>query len=330
MSATLRIAAAIAIAVWVIVRAGPDMILDAALSIHVLWLVVAFAFIIAESFAKTLNWQAILGSILRRPLAWGPLLKAYLIASFLGTVVPSSMGTDALRALHSKACFGGLLAGHAASVIIANIFNLVVSSFMALTAALWLEAQGAIPLSMQVLPLLFAGVACGFPVLYILLKWRRDALVVGLRRLRTRRWFKVRHSLRRFIDSMLIFNNSGSSPLRFLVISILAVVMQTAVWVTLGRGLDVQLPLAVWMLMVPANAIVGILPLSIAGFGFHQAAHVAILAAFGVEPSTAVVISALLSLFAIVFNVGLGGCAFLISGKARPDYVRTGEGATRA
>jgi uncharacterized protein (TIRG00374 family) len=319
MPLSLRIAAALAIAWWVIAHAGGAEIRDAVARIHPLWLIPTFALSVSESLLKALNWRAILSSILQRHLAWKSMWSAYLIGSFLGTAVPSSVGTDAVRSIQSRMLFGGPMASHVASVVLINVFNLVVGSATALAVFVWLGSQAAIPLTLQVLPLLFAGVTLAFPTLYLLLMWRRDALILGLRRLRRKRWFKVRHTLRRFIDSMLILNKAGSGPTRFLLISAAAVLAQSACWMSLGLQLGVDVPIAVWLLMVPANAILNILPLSVFGFGFHQAGHVAILAAYGAPASSALVISAVFTLISLAIGIGMGGYKFLVAGNIKRD-----------
>ncbi len=56
-------------------------------------------------------------------------------------------------------------------------------------------------------------------------------------------------------------------------------------------------------------------PLSFVGFGFNQAVHLAVLAAFGVEPAQAVAVSALMALAFIAYNLLFGGVAFLSAAR---------------
>jgi hypothetical protein len=135
----------------------------------------------------------------------------------------------------------------------------------------------------------------------------------------SRKWFKIRHSARRFLDALLIFDEAHVSVPRVLVVSLLGVVAQGLAWNAAGAGLGVALPLTCWILMVPVNGIANIVPLSISGFGFNQAAHLAVLSAFGVDAAQAVAVSALMMLAGTVYNLGIGGAGFSTVGRI-PSY----------
>jgi glycosyltransferase 2 family protein len=313
--ALLRVLLAVGIVAWVVHSVGIELIFAELRQVRLSHLVLIIVWFIVEGLLKVLNWRQMLGAMLGNPrLDFGRLLNANLTGAFLGAVIPSSAGTDAIRAVYSRAYFGGHLAAHAASVVTLNAFNWFAGSVLGLAIGIVLFARGMLPLALGFVLLILAGVVVAAPSVYLLLKLRRSWLVLGLRRMRAR-WFKLRHALRRFFDALLIFEHAHASLTRIALVGALAVVAQGLVWMFAGRGLGVDLPLHFWILMVPITGLANVVPLSIAGFGFNQAAHVAVLAAFGVDPATGVAISALVMFSGTVYNVVLGGAAFALSGK---------------
>jgi hypothetical protein len=95
----IRIAIASAIIWWIIREAGAREIAEAFRHANVTVLVVAFCFLTLETLTKAWNWLRILDSLgyathggrLR-------LLHASLVAAFMGSLLPSTASTDALRA----------------------------------------------------------------------------------------------------------------------------------------------------------------------------------------------------------------------------------------
>jgi uncharacterized membrane protein YbhN (UPF0104 family) len=313
--ALLRVLLAVGIVAWVVHSVGVEQVLGQLRQVRVSHLLLIMGWFMVEGLLKVLNWRQMLGAMIGNPrLGYWRLLNANLTGAFLGAIIPSSAGTDAIRAVYSRAYFGGHLAAHAASVVTLNAFNWFAGSVLGLAIGIVLFTRGMLPLALGFVLLILAGVVVAAPSVYLLLKLRRSWLVLGMRRVRVR-WFKLRHALRRFIDALLIFEHAHASLTRIALVAALAVVAQGMVWMFAGRGLGADLPLYFWILMVPITGLANVVPLSIAGFGFNQAAHVAVLAAFGVDPATGVGISALVMCGGTVYNLVLGGTAFAASGK---------------
>jgi uncharacterized protein (TIRG00374 family) len=314
----LRVGLALGIVAWVLSTAGLQTVALQLAHVSPLALLLVLGFLLVENLIKVVNWQLMLAAMLRRSIAFAPLLKANLAGCFLGTIVPSSAGTDALRALYARGYFGGHLVVHAASMVTQNVFNWFGGSLLGLGMLAWLWHREQLPLALNFITLLLLGVAIAAPTLYFLLSARRSVLVLGLRRVRPR-WYKFRRAARRFIDALLIFDEAHISVPRVLALSLLGVTAQGLAWMAAGEGLGLQLPLACWILMVPVNGIATLVPLSISGFGFNQAAHLAVLVAFGVDPAQAVAVSALMMLSSTVYNLVLGGLGFSLAGRRRPS-----------
>jgi hypothetical protein len=78
----------------------------------------------------------------------------------------------------------------------------------------------------------------------------------------------------------------------------------------------IDLPFAVWMVLVPLTRLVALVPVSIADFGLIQAAHVSVLSLFGVPPWQSFTLSTLFALEGLLIHSTLGTSAFLAGGRA--------------
>ena len=303
---------------WVLDKADIRDVLRQAAHVHPQYLVLVMLALLVENLIKVFNWRQMLSVMLGRTVGFTNLLRANLAGCFLGLVVPSSAGTDAFRTLYSRAMFGGHVVVHAASMVALNLLNWFAGSLLGLAMLLALRQQDRFVIALDVVALIFAGVVIAVPGVYLLLRTRRNWLVHSLRGVR-RKWFKVRHSARRFLDALLIFDEAHVSVPRVLIVYLLGVLAQGLAWNAAGVGVGVSLPLSCWILMVPVNGIANIVPLSISGFGFNQAAHLAVLSVFGVDAAQAVAVSALMMLAGTVYNLGIGGAGFSMVGRV-PSY----------
>lgn len=305
----VRVAIAVGIVAWVLSSVGIESVFTQLRGVRASALGLVMLFLVLEGLAKVANWRQMLAAMLGREVAYLPLLQCNLAGCFLGTAVPTSAGTDAFRAVFARNYFGGHIVVHAASMVAQNLFNWFAGALLGLGILAWLWPTHGGQLTLQFVALLLLGVATAVPSLYYLLKWRRQWLVLALRRL-GRRWFKVRHAFRRFVDALLIFGEAHVSVFGVVLISMIGVTFHALSWMAAAHGLGVSLPLICWILMVPVNGLANIVPLSFAGFGFNQAVHLAVLGAFGVAPAEAVAVSALMMLACTTYNLVFGGIAF--------------------
>lgn len=84
----------------------------------------------------------------------------------------------------------------------------------------------------------------------------------------------------------------------------------------LGRGVGIELPLAVWLLVWPLAKLSGLLPISLGGLAVREASLAALLLPFGVPPARAVVCSLLWQTVLIGGGL-LGGLAWAVLARTR-------------
>jgi uncharacterized membrane protein YbhN (UPF0104 family) len=84
----------------------------------------------------------------------------------------------------------------------------------------------------------------------------------------------------------------------------------------LGRGVGIDLPLAVWFLTWPLAKVAGLLPISLGGLAVREASLAALLLPFGVPAALAVVASLLWQTVLIVGGL-VGGLVWLVLSRIR-------------
>ena len=178
LSLLLRVSLAAAIVAWLVREAGWR---EVAATLHGVdpWLLLAAASIMAlESAAKAWNWGRLLDHLGCATIhRFGLLARAYLVGSLVGSVLPSTASTDAMRGLLAQRYFGGRPTAHAAAIIICNLLGWMAGCTIAL-GCVW----GALMLVMlwefpAVSPVLF-WLSLVFPAYYaglsLVLHFRRQ------------------------------------------------------------------------------------------------------------------------------------------------------------
>ncbi len=129
----------------------------------------------------------------------------------------------------------------------------------------------------------------------------------------------MRSGLAKFLDALLVFELAHVRMPVFLLVSGAGLLAQTGMFALTAKAVGLELPFAVWMVLVPLTRLVALIPVSIADFGLIQAAHVSVLALFGVPAYQSFALSALFAVEGLLIHSTLGSTAFLIGGrKAAP------------
>ena len=328
VSFALRVAFAAAIVWWLIRRVGWQEFV-ATLGHADPWLmVVATIALCCESAAKSWNWGRLLdnlgsSSAGRRAELW----HVYMVASLVGSVLPSTASTDAMRGILAQRLFGGRPTAHAAAIIINNLLVWIAACSLGLVCMGALFAEGQLPDYEYLAAPLFLGVVVAGVGLHIALKYYRRLWLLALRAVLRRRWYFLRRAIRRLADALLVFERAHVRFAPRAVVGLLAAMSSALVFASVARAVGVELPLVAWGVIVPLVSLCGLLPISIAGVGGAQAVHVLLLAPFGVSVAQAFASSALYALLNIMFIVVFGSLSWFFG----PDVItRTAEATLSA
>ena len=307
----LRVAGAIGILAWLLSKAGFSEVREHLVSASAGLLAIAVFAAAGQSFLRILNWRQLLHSMHPVRSGYLRLSSSYFYSALLGQFVPSTVGTDAIRVVVAHKSFGGSPAVYAASLVVLNAITLFVSAALGLGALLWLWSADTLPQRLvPAIPVLLAIVLL-VPTVHFTLRSRRGLVVLALRKIRPRRLYRLRRGLRRFVDSLLVFERSPAAHIRgVLVTSFFVVFAQVCFFALMAGAFGVSVPLVMWLAVPSLMAIAGMLPLSIFGFGLLQGALVFLVTSFGVPPSSALACALVAGFVSTTVFLALGGIAF--------------------
>ena len=230
------------------------------------------------------------------------LLRLYIIGTFFGLFLPTSVGGDAVRAAATarSAERGGRAI---ASVLLDRGFGV-------------LATVGYAGLGLILAPHSLA-------VLGRAVRWHVPALVVvglgtlgaGVTLLILRRSKRVR---RIWLDGLTCLQDLGRSPHRLLGVMGLAIVSQGLVvllWYTLSRGMNFGLSVLTLLWAVPVVSLSALLPVTFAGLGVREGVWLILLAGSPIPPASIVAFSLLYFVCNVLVGI-TGGVLFVSMGLA--------------
>jgi uncharacterized protein (TIRG00374 family) len=308
-----RVLFTLVIVVALVWTAGPGQIIGTLRGAAPSLLFLSFFSMSLENVLRALNWSSLLRSVLRkRDIPVAQLTSHYLASAFVGTFIPSSVGTDLLRTIASQKALGGRMSDHAGAIVMLNAVSWFTSCSLGLIAIFALSMSSGVPAALHPVAGILGAIMIGALLLYLLLGWRRDFLVMTLGKLGPR-WYRFRHSLRHFIHSVLIYTRPRSGLPQVIILASFSLLLQSAGFMFAAEALSVSLPLPVWVLLVPVAALANLLPMSVSGFGIGQVATAIVLQAFGVPLAEAAAVSTMIAAVGTAVRLVCGGVVLPIS-----------------
>ena len=316
----VRIALALGMLTFLVIKIGHTKPLQRLATANLLYIGLAVVVVIVDGLIRAWNWcQLVRAMHFGRPAPYRTLLTIYWSGSFLGQFVPSTVGTDALRAMIAARNVGGHPSTHGAAVVMLNAISLATGCLAGLVCAYWLASVGGGGGLRPAAAALFAIVLCAAAIGYTVLRTQRGLILRVMRRMHGR-WRKLRRGLRRFMHRLLVFEryHVGATPV--IAIAFLTLLTRASMYALVGLAVGVTLPFPAWVALVPAYSLSGLMPYNVSGYGGDQAAIVYILTGFGIGGGEALAFALIVPLITVTFNM-LGGLAVLFGGlsaSARP------------
>src|SRR4029079_10776157 len=207
----IKFAIVFVIIFWIVRQAGWREILATIQRANPVFLLLGLLGLTLEMVSKAWNWARLLDSLGCSTRGQRlQLLRAYLVAALMGTLLPSSASTDALRIVIAQRMFGGRPSMHTACIVIQNVLGWVSACSLGLVCIGVLVAQGRAPAYALPAALVSGAVVATGLGLHLGLRRYRWLLLLMLRRLARRRWFALRRAARRFIDALLVFERANA------------------------------------------------------------------------------------------------------------------------
>jgi MFS family permease len=323
----LRALVALLLVGWLAHRVGVHEIASEFEMARVGMILLATLLLAIDGIAKASNWQ----QLLQRNIGdrWVPISRVlvwFFAGGFIGAVVPSSASTDACRVVLAARTLRGHTAACAASIVTLNALGWFTGSIIGMIGLAYLHLTDRLPLLLGPVVLIFIFTLLALPIAYALLASRREVVMACIARL-GQRWPGLVHTLMKFVDALLVFEHAHVRFPIFLLVAGIGLLAQTGKFAVTAAAVGIELPFAVWMVLVPLTRLVALIPVSIADFGLIQAAHVWVLSLFGVAPWESFALSTLFAIEGLLIHSSLGTVSFLISGrKTQADLRLDGQG----
>jgi glycosyltransferase 2 family protein len=287
---------------------GLHTILDEIRTAELTVLALAYVVLVGDSFIRSYNWWGLLQSLSVAPSASGA-WRCYLAGGFLGAVLPSTTSRDAARGLVAARWFGGSIGVYVASIVSLNALGLLAACTSGFIASLWLLMQE--PRTSEALlvnAISGGGIAASVVAYLVMLKWR------GLQRTQTEvprsLLARFRNTAVRFSTSLLVFRNSSDLS-RMFALALSSQVCRLLVLWLVSRAIGAGISLSHIALYGPLVVLVGLVPVSVGGFGGDQAAFVFFFARLGVDAHKAFVVSIIANALAMCLSL-LGGLVYVL------------------
>ena len=222
------------------------------------------------------------------------LARIFFVSSFIGSFLPSGVGSDAARAI-SVTRQTNQPGAAIATVVVDRLLGL---QAVAISGCVGVIIAGSIvPTALRnttlvvSLLLVIATVAALFA----------DAIVRLLPA--AVRSSKLGRAISSLSDELAEYRSHPGIIWRVAALSFVVQIVRIVLAWVIGRGLGIPLPLSYYWIFMPLNILVTLLPLSIGGFGVPQGAMVWSLAPLGIAATPAFLLSMLFTLAGTIGNM---------------------------
>ncbi len=273
----------------------------------------AWLLMLASTVVKSLRWSLLVRQS-AMDLSFRRLLGTYLVGAFFSTVLPSSVGGDAVRAVDTAAQTGRVAVSTSSVLIERGIGLLAIFSMGSAVTALM--EQGDVPHIF--LQMVYAAFIVGVTGLVLLRQgWFMEPITAVLSRLRL---FGILDKAQKL---QVALSNHLWRPTILLAMFVLSVIANTltmgAIYLVLTAVRD-PIPLAKFVPMIALATVADLIPISISALGVKESAYIFFLGLAGVSGSEAGVIAIIMRVLTWALAM-VGGIVFM----ARTIAARAGD-----
>lgn len=314
---TLRIVFALGLTVYLLYRSNPAQVADALRGIDWKWLGAAVALVFADRALMALRWIWLLSPIdpAKRP-PFGSLMRIFFVSTFIGTFLPMSIGSDAVRSWHLAE--GGVPMSQAiASVLMDRVLGILSILIAAAVGLLFYPELAGGQWVMTVFVTAAMATTAAMSVVYS----RRSARIAK-RMIRVVRIPAVIVKFEKLVDALLQYRHRDHhGPVTTVLIASVGVqflrILQA--W-CLGLSLGLTASFISYLAFIPIILLLMMLPLSVAGLGIGQWAFHWLFATVGNQPPAPVfALSVLFIALGVVGN--LPGLFIFVTGDRSQTFL---------
>jgi uncharacterized protein (TIRG00374 family) len=276
------------------------------------WLLaLAFGLVLVDRAVMAHRWYELLGPAFsgRRP-PFLDVLHVSFVSSYLGTLLPTSVGGEALRVVaFARRGFDG--ARVLATVLMDRVLGVISMLLIAIIGTGLAPHLLRDPVIATPLALVFAGSLLTAALLY-----SRRAVALAwtlLRRLTPRRLLP---QARRFLLAIHRHAADHRTVTWVLAESMLVQLLRITQAYLVGTAIGLHLPYTAYLALIPLALLVLLLPVSIGGMGTGQASFMLLFGRVGVSGADAFTLATLLLLLSLLGNLP-GGLAYALGREIR-------------
>jgi uncharacterized protein (TIRG00374 family) len=298
-----------AVLFWIVLRqSDPRVIASVTANAQLGFIGAAVLLVLLDRTLMAYRWFVLLRPIPRaaRP-PFTALLRLFFVSTFVGTFLPASVGTDAVRAYGLRQYqVGGAVA--VASVLMDRLLGVLSILLLAGVGLAFARRFAANPAVLW--PLALAG-AVSIAAAFVIFSERGAALAA--RALTALPGARLPDIGRRLLDAVTAYSARRVDLANVLLGSIGVQILRIVQAYLLGRALGIDTTLAIYFALIPIILLVMLLPITINGIGTSQAAFVWLFEPAGVAAPQAFALSVLFVALGIVGNLP-GGVLYALRG----------------
>jgi hypothetical protein len=291
----VRLALAIGLTAYLLWISDPSAIVQAAAAADWRWIAAAGSLVLVDRALMAWRWFALLRPVMEAPPPVGPVLRVFFVSSFVGSFLPASVGSDAVRAYGLRQHVPGSAA--VASIVMDRALGVVAILLVGLAAILSLTV--AVPSGVYVV-LAVGGLASLALAGIIFVDPIGHAIARAMGRLPGAR---VRALAAKLLAAVRAYRHHHGA---------LGGVLAASVGVQVLRVLQcLDAALGVYFVAVPVILLIMLLPVTINGLGTGQAAFLWAFGPAGVSRPDAFALSILFIALGLVGNLP-GGVLYVL------------------
>ena len=308
-SRAVRLAIAVGLTAYLLWRNDVGAIARTAAGVQASWVVLACALVVVDRALMAWRWLALLKPVMDTPPPVRAVLRVFFVSSFVGSFLPASVGSDAVRAygLREHAVPGSAAL---ASVVMDRALGVVAILMVGLVSVLALTV--AAPLGVYLV--LLAGGAASLALAAVIfidavggLVARACAHLPGAR---------VRNLAARLLSAIRTYRHHHTTLSGVLGASLAVQALRVLQAWCLGRAIGIDAALAVYFVAIPVVLLIMLLPITINGLGTGQAAFLWTFGEAGVSTPEALALSILFIALGLLGNLP-GGLLYAVGDRSR-------------
>jgi uncharacterized protein (TIRG00374 family) len=229
----------------------------------------------------------------------GSIAYSYMVGSFFGAVVPSSLGTDAVRAMSLTKHYNIKLQESVTALLVLNFIGLFARCVVAAGSSLFMLVEGT-NTAIFAPTLVFALAYVAVVLMGMVGRLPSPGRVkTSAGRIFLERAYRLSPILRPFRHQGKLFGYVASLSLVNQLVGILG-------FYSVSVALNLSIPISYFFLFIPVTAISRLVPASVLGFGAEQGIFVFLFHQVGVAPAEAFAVSLVFSIISLIVNVIYG------------------------